>query len=80
MHYIAVAFKDAISHNGYVISDHMLLSSIVATMLVIVVTIQVRVNLLLVRENDVLYNVMLSGIQFSYDFFHRTWIYSFLVT
>jgi hypothetical protein len=35
-------YKDGLSPAGYVLSDHMLLGSVVATMLVIVVTAQVR--------------------------------------
>jgi len=34
-------YKDGLSPSGYVLSDHMLLGSVVATILVIVVTAQV---------------------------------------
>lgn len=37
-------YKDGVSPKGYVLSDHMLLGSVVATILVIVVTVQIALD------------------------------------
>lgn len=40
----AGTYKDGVSPKGYVLSDHMLLGSVVATILVIVVTVQIALD------------------------------------
>lgn len=42
--YFIGTYKDGVSPKGYVLSDHMLLGSVVATILVIVVTVQIALD------------------------------------
>lgn len=44
IYFFSGTYKDGVSPKGYVLSDHMLLGSVVATILVIVVTVQIALD------------------------------------